>query len=280
MSRYTNLYESLNKKSEIALVPFFCLGNPSIDVTLDIIRTAINNGADALEIGFPFSDPVADGPVLQTANIRGLHAKAYPPKCFEMLATIRKEFPEIPIGLLLYGNIVYAMGLDNFYRKCQQVGVDSVLIPDVPLHLADDFVHSASNHDIAPIFIAPPNATKQCIKDIANKGQAYTYVVARSGVTGTDSAQQNTGVKTGKDIIDYINAYNAPTPFLGFGISEPQHIKDAIKIGAKGTIIGTAIAKIIDKHTDDSTNTVNQNALNNELGKTIKNLKSATVIDL
>lgn len=280
MSRYTTLYKTLNQRGEIALVPFFCLGNPTIEDTIAMIRTAIVNGADALEIGFPFSDPVADGPVLQTANIRGLKSGAYPPKCFEILATIRTEFPNIPIGLLLYGNIVYAMGLNNFYSTCQQVGVDSVLTPDIPLHLADEFVESAIKHNIAPIFIAPPNATEQCIKDIAQKGQAYTYVVARSGVTGTDSDTKTTNVQTSKQIIDTIKNQNAPAPFLGFGISDPTHIKNAIQNGAKGAIIGSAIAKIIDKHTNDKNGTVNSNTLNTQLATYIKTLKSATVIDM
>ena len=279
MNRYDTLYERLNQRGEIALVPFFCLGNPTINHTLDMIRTAIANGADALEIGFPFSDPVADGPVLQTANIRGLKAGAYPPTCFDMLTTIRTKFPEIPIGLLLYGNIVYAMGLDNFYNQCQSVGVDSVLTPDVPLHLADEFVVSATHHGIAPIFIAPPNATEKTITDIATKGQAYTYVVARSGVTGTENDTDNTNVQTSKSIIDALNTHNAPAPFLGFGISEPKHIKNTIQSGAKGTIVGSAIGKIINKYTDDNTNTVNDDALNTELGDYIKTLKSATKIN-
>lgn len=277
-NRYDTLNHTLAQRGEIALVPFFCLGNPTADDMLPIIRTAIENGADALEIGFPFSDPVADGAVLQKANIRGLNAGMYPPQCFELLATIRHEFPNIPIGLLLYGNIVYAMGIDNFYAQCQQVGVDSVLTPDVPLHVADDFVQSALHHGIDPIFIAPPNATESCIKGIAEKGRAYTYVVARSGTTGTESDVKNPSIKTGKNIVDSITTHNAPPPYFGFGISEPHHIKDVIANGGKGAIIGSAIGKIIDNHTNDTNGTVNSTALNKELATYIKTLKSATVI--
>ena len=275
MNRYDNLYKKLQDKNEIAFVPFFCLGNPTIDTTMDMIRTAIDNGADALELGFPFSDPVSDGPVLQTANIRAQKSGATPPKCFEMITTIRNEFPDIPIGLLLYGNIVYAMGLDTFYENCAKSGVDSVLVPDVPLHASAEFVATATKHNIAPIFIAPPNASNDCITGIAQHGQAYTYVVARTGVTGTDD---NQGTNTGAVLIEKLNHANVPTPFLGFGISKPEHVKNAVELGVGGVIIGSAIAKIIDNHTTDNGNTyhVNTDNLKSELSSYITQMKSAT----
>ena len=273
MSRYDKLYKKLDTQNQIALVPFFCLGNPTIDTTMDMIRTAIDAGADALEIGFPFSDPVADGPVLQTANIRGIQSQAYPPKCFEMIKTIRTEFPDIPIGLLLYGNIVYAMGLDTFYQNCADTGVDSVLTPDVPLHAAEEFITSAKSHGIAPIFIAPPNGSDDYIKNIAKHGQAYTYVVARTGVTGNE---KNQGQSTGDAIIKSIIDNNAPPPFLGFGISQPEHVTNAINSNVNGVIIGTAIAKIIDASVDDTTGKVDGEHLNAELSDYIKTMKSAT----
>lgn len=267
MNRYEQLYSELDNKNEVAFIPFFCIGNPSIETTIKMIDTAIENGADALEIGFPFSDPVADGPVLQTANIRGMNAGATPSKCFEVIKQIRDKHSNIPIGLLVYGNIAFANGFDNFYKQCKNVGVDSVLIADIPTAEHTEFYDHAINNDVCPIFIAPPNADKQALGEIAKLGRGYTYVVARSGVTGTDT--ENT-TSTSKQIIDELNNNNAPRPIVGFGIKDKQTATEAINNGAKGVIVGSQIAKIIDDNLD------NEEKLLSAIGEFTKEIKSAT----
>ena len=247
--RYYILLEKLDTKNESAFVPFFCLGNPTLEIKMTMIDTALDNGADALELGFPFSDPVADGPVLQTANIRGIKSGAYPDKCLEMIGEIRAKHPDVPIGLLLYCNITFAMGLDIFYARCASVGVDSILVVDVPVEECEEWHTSALKHDVAPIFIAPPNTTRQKLTQLAHLGAGYTYGVARSGVTGTDAS----GVMSGDVIVKKLLQLNAPTPFIGFGISSPTDIKKALKSGAKAVIVGSKIAKIIDMYVDGKT---------------------------
>ncbi len=168
-------------------MPFVTMGDPGLELSFDIIKTLIDAGADALELGIPFSDPIADGPVIQNANIRALAAGVTPAQCFELIGRIRQYNKDIPIGLLLYSNLVMARGIDSFYQQAQQAGVDSILIADVPLHESKLFRNAAMKHDIAPIFIAPPNITDDSLRELASYGRGYTYLLSRAGVTGTET---------------------------------------------------------------------------------------------
>ncbi|SQC92480.1 Tryptophan synthase alpha chain [Cedecea neteri] len=133
MERYHHLFEQLQARKEGAFVPFVTLGDPNPELSLKIIDALIEDGADALELGIPFSDPLADGPTIQGAALRAFASDVTPTQCFEMLATIRQKYPEIPIGLLMYANLVFNRGIDEFYALCAKVGVDSVLVADVPV---------------------------------------------------------------------------------------------------------------------------------------------------
>lgn len=186
MERYQQLFKHLHDKNQGAFVPFVTLGDPNAELSLKIIDTLIEAQADALEIGIPFSDPLADGPTIQKANLRALNANITPTRCFELLSQIREKHPLVPIGLLVYANLVFSNGIDNFYAKCQHSGIDSVLIADVPMNESDPFRISALRHNIAPIFICPPNADEQLLRKIALYGRGYTYSLSRSGVTGTE----------------------------------------------------------------------------------------------
>ena len=133
MKRYEQLLTNLKKKNEGAFIPFVTIGDPDLETSQKIIECLIEAGADALELGIPFSDPLADGPTIQSANLRALASQVTPQKCFTLLSNIRKKYPNIPIGLLVYANLVFANGIDQFYAQCQQAGIDSVLVADVPL---------------------------------------------------------------------------------------------------------------------------------------------------
>lgn len=264
--RYQATFANLEAKNQGAFVPFVTLGDPSPEISLKIIDCLVENGADALELGFPFSDPLADGPVIQGANLRSLAAGTTPSQCFEMLSTIRAKYPELPIGLLLYANLVYANGIENFYAKAQAAGVDSVLIADVPVEEAESFISSAKAHGVAPIFIAPPNADSDTLKLVSEKGEGYTYLLSRAGVTGTES---KAGMPIG-DILSRLKEFNAAPPLLGFGIAEPTQVKEAIQAGAAGAISGSAVVKIIETNKD------NETELLTKLGEFIRNMKAAT----
>ena len=162
-NRYQAKFETLTANKQGAFVPFVTIGDPNKELSLEIIKSLIDGGADALELGIPFSDPVADGPVIQKANIRALEANSNTDVCFEILKQVREYNADIPIGLLLYSNLVFSRGLDKFYHDAKDAGVDSILVADVPLHESELFRASATKAGIDPIFIATPNANDETL---------------------------------------------------------------------------------------------------------------------
>ncbi|WP_394209955.1 tryptophan synthase subunit alpha [Enterovibrio calviensis] len=265
--RYEAMFEKLDAKGEGAFVPFVTIGDPTPEQSLKVIETLVANGADALELGIPFSDPLADGPTIQGAAIRALESGTTPDNCFDILRQVRAKHPDIPMGLLMYANLVFANGIDNFYAKCADSGVDSVLIADVPAGESEEFRVSAAKYGVHAIFIAPPNANEETLKTISELGGGYTYLLSRAGVTGAET-------KAGKPIdhlIAQLSAFGAPRPLLGFGISEPAQVKEAISNGAAGAISGSAVVKIIERNVDDHDNMLK------ELGEFVVSMKAATV---
>lgn len=248
MNRYETLFAKLRTKNEGAFIPFVTIGDPNKEQSLAIIDALVQSGADALELGFPFSDPLADGPTIQAANIRALDSGITPNDCFDILTEIRAKYADIPIGLLLYANLVYSNGIDNFYQKCADVGVDSVLIADVPAHESKPFLDLARKHGINQVYIAPPDANDDLIQQISKLGSGYTYLLSRVGVTGAETAA-NMPVDR---ILSKLKQYNAPEAVLGFGISSPEQVTSAIKSGAAGAISGSATVKIIENNLGDN----------------------------
>ncbi|EKJ8217572.1 tryptophan synthase subunit alpha [Citrobacter sedlakii] len=246
MERYETLFAQLNDRKEGAFVPFVTLGDPGVEQSLSIIDALIEAGADALELGIPFSDPLADGPTIQSATLRAFAAGVTPGQCFEMLAAIRAKHPTIPIGLLMYANLVFSKGIDEFYAQCEKVGVDSVLVADVPVEESAPFRQAALRHNVAPIFICPPNADDDLLRQIASYGRAYTYLVSRAGVTGAE----NRAALPLHHLVEKLKEYHAAPSLQGFGISAPEQVSAAIDAGAAGAISGSAIVKIIEKNID------------------------------
>lgn len=266
MERYDNLFAQLKARREGAFVPFVTLGDPTPEQSLNIIDTLIDAGADALELGIPFSDPLADGPTIQSATLRAFAAGVTPTQCFEMLAAIRQKHPTIPIGLLMYANLVFNRGIDEFYAACARVGVDSVLVADVPVEESAPFRQAAMRHNVAPIFICPPNADDELLRQIASHGRGYTYLLSRAGVTGAE----NRAALPLHHLIDKLTEYHAAPPLQGFGISSPDQVAAAIGAGAAGAISGSAIVKIIEKHVG------NHPAMLAELKAFVQAMKAAT----
>ncbi|WP_058910158.1 tryptophan synthase subunit alpha [Entomohabitans teleogrylli] len=266
MERYNTLFATLKTREEGAFVPFVMLGDPTPAQSLRIIDTLIEAGADALELGIPFSDPLADGPAIQSAVLRAFAAEVTPTICFDMLAAIRHKHPAIPIGLLTYANLVFNKGIDEFYAGCQRAGVDSVLVADVPFEESALFRQAAIRHQIAPIFICPPNAGDELLRQLARHGRGYTYLLSRAGVTGTE--QQ--GTKSLHHLVEKLAEYQAAPALQGFGISQPGQVTEALKAGAAGAISGSAIVKIIEKHSG------NDDAMLAELQAFVMSMKAAT----
>ncbi|MDE9578053.1 tryptophan synthase subunit alpha [Citrobacter koseri] len=266
MERYENLFAQLKDRKEGAFVPFVTLGDPSVEQSLNIIDTLIEAGADALELGIPFSDPLADGPTIQEATLRAFAAGVTPTQCFEMLALIRQKYPTIPIGLLMYANLVFSKGIDEFYAQCEKVGVDSVLVADVPVEESAPFRQAALRYNVAPIFICPPNADDDLLRQIASYGRGYTYLLSRAGVTGAE----NRAALPLHHLVEKLKEYNAAPPLQGFGISSPEQVTGAIEAGAAGAISGSAIVKLIEK------NVANPGQMLTELKAFVTAMKAAT----
>jgi tryptophan synthase alpha chain len=243
-TRYQVLFNQLAREQRGAFIPFVTIGDPTAELSFNIIKTLIDAGADALELGIPFSDPSADGVTIQKAANRALTAGINSDICFAILAKVRAYAPELPIGLLLYGNLVFARGLEKFYQDAANAGVDSVLIADLPVRESAPFITAAQKAGINPIFIAPPNASDASLQNIAKYSQGYTYVLSRAGVTGSNSEVSHAT----EQLIAKLNGYRAAPSIQGFGISTPAQVTAAMRCGAAGAISGSAVVSIIEQH--------------------------------
>ncbi|MGV0431160.1 tryptophan synthase subunit alpha [Corynebacterium sp. 20_84] len=278
MSRFATLFADLDAKHEGAFVPFVMLGDPSAEDAVDIISTLIDAGADALELGIPFSDPAADGPTIQKSHLRALDGGATVDKCLDQIREIRRRYPNVPIGMLVYANVPYVRGLEKFYSELHEAGADAVLIPDVPVREGAPFIEAATGAGIDPVFIAPAQARPEVLEDVAANSRGYIYAVSRDGVTGAERESQTQGLA---DVVSNIASYNGAPVLLGFGISTPQHVADAVAAGAAGAITGSAIAKIIDAHVDyahPNPGTIRDiDVLKDELSEYVSTMKQATI---
>jgi len=265
-TRYETMFALLRAKKEGAFVPFVMLGDPDIETSQEIIDTLMANGADALELGIPFSDAVADGPVIQRAGCRALAAGVKPMDCLRQLKHIRAKYPDVPIGLLVYVNLVVHHDMKMFYRSVAEAGTDSVLVADVPVGAAAPFIEAANAAGVAPVFVVPPNADEDTVREIAQKGRGYTYFLGRTGVTGVDR-QMQTPLSSR---FDALRAAGAAPDIVGFGISTPEHIRAAIAAGAAGAIAGSATVAIIEQYLD------NKAAMHEALAAFVRKMKAAT----
>ena len=241
MDRYAAMFARLGAAGEGAFGAFVTLGDPCLAVSAGILEALVQGGADMLEVGIPFSDPVADGPVIQASAKRALAAGVRPTDCFSLLRAFRARHSQLPLGILTYANLVVSRGRDAFYRAAAEAGVDSVLVADVPLFEVEPFAQSARAHGVAPVLIAAGNTPVPRLERIAELGGGYTYCVARPGVTGADDRVRfDHG-----PMLETLARHGAPPPVFGFGISRPDHVEAALAAGAAGIITGSAIVAMI-----------------------------------
>jgi len=243
MSRYAAMFDRLAAQREGALGIFLMLGDPELATSARLLDEVVEAGADMIEVGIPFSDPVADGPVVQAAARRALGAGVRVSDCFGLIAGFRDRHPGVPLGILTYANIVAARA--GFMREAAAAGADSLLIADVPALEAEPFVRSMEQADIEPVLIAAANTPDSTLERIAALSKANTYCVSRPGVTGTHADG-----RFDAELIRRLKKANAPPPIFGFGISESQHVTDAIEVGAAGIICGSAVISRISKGGD------------------------------
>lgn len=245
MTRYEQMFARLREAGQGAFVPFVMIGDPDAQASEAIIEALIAGGADALELGVPFSDPVADGPTIQRAHLRALASGGGFGAALEVVARVRSRHPQVPIGLLVYGNVPFAVGVEEFYSRCAAAGVDSVLLPDVPVREGDAFSAAAEAAGVDAVYIAPPSASAQTLAGVAARSRGYVYAVSRVGVTGTERASSTVGLA---ESVARLRADAAAPVMLGFGISTPAQVAEAIAAGADGAISGSAIVAVVEAH--------------------------------
>ena len=241
MSRYAAMFDRLN--GEGAFGAFLMLGDPDLQTSARLLDAVIEGGADMIEVGIPFSDPVADGPVVQAAAQRALAAGIRVGDCLDLITALRARHSDVPIGILTYANIVVARA--GFMRDAAEAGADSLLVADVPALEAEPFTREMEQAGIEPVLIAAANTPDETLARIASLSKAYTYCVSRAGITGTHADGQFDA-----DLIDRLKAAGAPPPIFGFGISKPEHVRSALDAGAKGVICGSAIVDLASRHGD------------------------------
>lgn len=241
MSRYAAMFERLD--GEGAFGAFLMLGDPDLKTSAAHLDALVVGGADMIEVGIPFSDPVADGPVIQAAARRALDAGIRVADCFDLIAGFRERHPDVPLGILTYANIVVARG--GFMHDAAEAGADSLLIADVPALEAERFAREMEQAGIEPVLIAAANTPDATLRRIANLSKAYTYCVSRAGITGTHA-----GGQFDAGLIGRLQRAAAPPPVFGFGISKPEHVRSALAAGAKGVICGSAIVDLVSRRGD------------------------------
>ena len=227
-----------------AFISFVTAGDPSLAKTKELILALEKAGSAIVEIGIPFSDPVAEGEVIQRANIRALAGGCTTDKIFDMLADLRKT-SQVPIVFLTYVNPIFTYGRDKFFAKCQEVGVDGVIVPDVPFEEKGELVDYCKKYGVDLISLIAPTSDKR-IQMIAKEAMGYIYLVSSLGVTGVRS---NITTDIGAIVKKIREASDKPVA-VGFGISTPQQAKEMAAL-SDGAIVGSAIVKIIEKYGDD-----------------------------
>lgn len=242
-----------------AFIPFITCGDPDLETTAKIVREAVANGADLIELGIPFSDPTAEGTVIQGANIRALKGGVTTDKVFDLVRELRKDVT-VPMVFMTYSNVVFSYGADKFISTCKEIGINGLILPDLPYEEKEEFLPQCKKYgvDLIPL-IAPTSENR--IAMIAKEADGFIYLVSSLGVTGTRS-EISTDLKS---IVDVIRQNSSVPCAIGFGISTPEQAKKMADI-ADGAIVGSAIIKIIEQYGKDAPKCV---------GEYVKSMKDA-----
>ncbi len=228
-----------------AFIPFITCGDPDLETTAAAVRAAAENGADLIELGIPFSDPTAEGPVIQGANIRALNGGVNTDKVFGLVRELRKDV-KIPLVFMTYANVVFSYGAERFISTCAQTGIDGIILPDIPFEEKDEFLPVCRKYDVALISLIAPTSENR-IGMIAKEAEGFIYLVSSLGVTGVRSE-----IKTDLSSIVSVIRENTDIPVaVGFGISTPQQAHDMAAL-SDGAIVGSAVVKLLEKYGKDA----------------------------
>ena len=253
----SNIYKAFSGGK--AFIPFITCGDPDLETTGAAIRAMAENGADLIELGIPFSDPTAEGVVIQGANLRALRGGVTTDQIFDFVRALRKDV-KIPFVFMTYANVVFSYGADAFISACAELGIDGLILPDLPYEEKDEFLPTCRKYGVDLIsMIAPTSADR--IAMIAKEAEGFLYIVSSLGVTGTRSE-----IKTDLASIVEVVRRNTKTPCaIGFGISTPEQAHKMAAI-ADGAIVGSAIIKLLERYGKDAPD---------KIGAYVKSMKDA-----
>jgi tryptophan synthase alpha chain len=266
-NRLIRKFQELSERNEAALICYVVAGYPDILTTDDIVSTIVKGGADIIEIGIPFSDPIADGPTIQEASYRALMGGVTPEKSLRISKNIRIKYPSIPIVILTYSNILQKAGFENFMKNSKECGVDGFILPDMAIEESHMYVTEASRLGLATIFLASPNTTPSRLEAILSKASGFIYVVSVYGTTGQRSSFEDYSFTVIRNI-KHVVGCRLPLA-VGFGISSPSHIKPMLRAGADAIIVGSAIVDIIKNFS------INKKKMLQQVEVFVRNMKKA-----
>jgi tryptophan synthase alpha chain len=249
MSDITKVFQKLKAQGEGALVGYVTGGDPKPEFTPRIAEALIKGGVDILELGVPFSDPIADGPTIQAASVRALEAGTTPQMVLGMAGEVKKKHG-VPVVILTYFNPVFSMGLERFFRLAKSLGVDGVVVPDLPVEEAEAYREAAVSCGVDTVFLAAPSTSNERLQQIVECTSGFLYVVSQFGVTGAREALADSTVQLIQRFLPYTSG-QIPLA-VGFGVSKPEHAKGIIEAGADGVIVGSAFVNIVNKHQNDA----------------------------
>jgi tryptophan synthase alpha chain len=252
-----------------ALIAYVTAGDPTPDLTPKIADALIRGGVDILELGLPFSDPIADGPTIQAASVRALAAGTTPLKVLQIAREIRRSHG-IPVVIMTYYNPVFRIGLDKFCSLAKECMVDGLIVPDLPVEEAGDYREAAAKFGIDTIFLAAPSTSNERLKGIVECSSGFLYLVSHFGVTGTKPAVEDSTIQLIKRVLPFTSG-KIPLA-VGFGVSKPEHVKRLISAGAEGVIVGSAFINLIQKSQNGTS------AMLKDAEATASELKAATKI--
>ena len=228
-------------QKEKVFIPFITCGDPDLETTGKAVRAAAANGAGLIELGIPFSDPTAEGPVIQGANLRALSGGATTDKIFDFVRDLRKDV-KIPLVFMTYANVVFSYGAERFLKNCREIGIDGIILPDVPFEEKEEFGGLCRKYGVALISMIAPTSENR-IAMIAREAEGFLYIVSSLGVTGVRSE-----IKTDLSAILKVVREHTDVPCaIGFGISTPEQAEKMARI-ADGVIVGSAIIKLLAAH--------------------------------
>jgi len=250
MKSYQQVFAGLKSQKRAALIPFFVIGDPDYASSLAVVKSAVDAGADILELGIPFSDPIADGPTIQKADVRAIRSGMTVHRALQFIKDLRASgapYTEIPIGLLMYFNLVHQYGLDKFFRDFHDAGVNSVLVADCSIDDADEIAGPAGAVGLDTVFMVTPNTAPARMRLIASKTTGFIYTVSLLGVTGSRQALSDTVTK----LIRQLKCATKVPVCVGFGVSTPEHARTIADAGADGVIIGSRLVAMMESHPND-----------------------------